>query len=63
MPKGKKGNLRQQHKQKKAMKPGGANNYFETAEELANRHRESEGQSQRKMQKQSKPAENPEEPK
>ncbi len=61
MPKDKKANLRQQKQFTQAGKPAGANNFFETAEELANRQRDS-GQGKRQMQKQSKPTPNPEGP-
>lgn len=60
MPKDKKANLRQQQQFTQAGKPAGANNFFETAEELANRQRDSGGQG--KKQKQSKPTPNPEGP-
>lgn len=41
---------------------GSANNFFETAEELANRHPESQERSQGKMQKRNQTAQNPEKP-
>jgi hypothetical protein len=57
----KKANLRKQQQFSKAGKPAGANNFFETAEELANRQQGS-GMGKRQQQKTNKPTPNPEGP-